>query len=183
MTKQEYLSALRYYLAPMPAPEREELLLDYESHFDSGAENGRSEAETATMLGDPLAIAKDILGPNFYFVPNSPAPPRRDIARMIGVTIALVFLNMVALPALVSIWAGFVSICAVAVFGCLSLFILLVEQLAYGDATIAKLFLAIGSTGVGMLLAYFVRYYGIKWILFITIGYWKWTERTWLGRT
>lgn len=179
MNKQEYLSALRHYLAPMPAQEREELLLDYESHFDTGLANGRTEAETATMLGDPLAIAKEVLGPNFHFAP--PPPPKRDIARIVGVTIALFFLNTVVLPLLISLWAVFVSLCAVAVFVSLSLILLLIEQLAYGDVTIAKLFAAIGMTGIGMLLGYFTRYYAMKWIMSITVGYWKWTERVWTG--
>lgn len=181
MNKQEYLSALRAYLAPMPAQEREELLQDYESHFVFGLDNGRSEAETARMLGDPLVVAKEILGHGFQLLPSQ--PPKKDIARMIGVTIALIFLNMVALPLLVSLWAVFVSICAVATFGCLSLVLLLVEQLLYGDATTAKLFVAIGSTGVGLLAAFAIRYYLAEWIIKLTLWYARWTARTWVGRT
>ncbi len=181
MNKQEYLSALRAYLAPMPAQEREELLQDYESHFVFGLDNGRSEAETARMLGDPLVVAREILGSGFQLLPTQ--PPKKDVARMIGVTIALIFLNMVALPVLVSLWAAFVSICAAATFGCLSLVILLIEQLLYGDATTAKLFVAIGSTGVGLLLAFAIRYYLAEWIIKLTLWYARWTARTWVGRT
>lgn len=181
MNKQEYLSALRGYLAPMPAQEREELLQDYESHFVFGTSNGRSEADTARMLGEPLVVAKEILGPGLQLLPSQ--PPRKDIARMIGVTLALIFLNMVAIPLLVSLWSTFVSVCAAATFGCLSLVILLVEQLLYGDATTAKLFVAIGSTGVGLLLAFAIRYYLAEWIIKLTLWYARWTARTWAGRT
>lgn len=181
MNKQEYLSALRGYLAPMPAREREELLQDYESHFVFGQDNGRSEAETARMLGDPIVVAQEILGPNFQLLPAR--PPKKDIARMIGVSIALIFLNMVALPVLVSLWAAFVSVCAAATSGCLSPVILLIEQLLYGDITTAKLFVAIGSTGVGLLLAFAIRYYLAGWIIKFTLWYARWTARTWVGRT
>ncbi|MFC5531127.1 DUF1700 domain-containing protein [Cohnella yongneupensis] len=182
MNKQEYLSALREYLAPMPSQDREELLQDYETHFDFGTENGRSEEDTARMLGEPLALAKEILEQGYLPAQPVQQPPKRDIARMIGVTIALLFLNMAALPILASLWAVFASICAVAVAGCLSLVLLLIEHLLYGGITPAKSFVAAGSTGVGMLAAFFVRYYGVRWMLLLTVGYWKWTARTWLGR-
>lgn len=179
MNKQEYLKALRSYLAPLPAQEREDLLLDYEAHFDNGLANGRSEAETAAMLGDPLSIAKEVLGPNFN--PVLATPPKRDIARMIGVSIVLFFLNIVVVPLLVSLWAVFVSLWAVAVSGCLALILLLVQQIVYDDITVSKVFVAIGMTGIGILMAYFMRYYGTKWIVAVTIGYGRWNERVWTG--
>ncbi len=180
MNKQEFLETLRECLAPMPSQEREELLLDYDSHFRYGTENGRTEEETARMLGDPVALAKEILGPGFVSQP--PGRRKPDVARMIGVTIALFFLNLVAVPLLVSLWAVFVSLCAVAVAGCLSPVLLLIQHLMYGDVTPAKAFLAIGSTGVGMLFAFFVRYYALYWMVSLTLGYAGWTARTWSGR-
>lgn len=180
MNKQEYLSALRVYLAPMPAQERDELLLDYESHFHYGTENGRSEEETAAMLGEPIALAKEILGPNFVLQPQP--KPKPDVARMIGVTIALVFLNMVALPLGAALWAVFAALLASAAAGCLSPLLLLIEYLMYNDITPAKAFLAIGMTGVGLLLAFFIRYYALRWIVWLTIAYASWTARTWSGR-
>jgi uncharacterized membrane protein len=182
MNKQEFIETLRHYLAPLPEDERNELLRDYEAHFIYGQQSGKTEAEIARELGEPLALAREAVGADF--MPPPPwTPPRRDIPRLIGVSILLFFMNlMFAIPIGAAIWAAFISICAVTITCALAPVALVVETLLYGDFLPGKLFAAIGLTGIGMLLSVAVRYIG-KWMIFITVHYGKWNYKTWRGRS
>ncbi len=61
MSKQEFLDALRRALAQMPPGEREEQLAYYGELIDDMCEDGMSEREAAARLGDPAAIAAELL--------------------------------------------------------------------------------------------------------------------------
>jgi uncharacterized membrane protein len=61
MTKEHFLSMLDTELAPLPPEEREELMEDYRAHFMFGLQNGKTEAEIITELGDPHEIAQEAL--------------------------------------------------------------------------------------------------------------------------
>jgi uncharacterized membrane protein len=182
MNKQEFIETLRHYLAPLPEEERNELLHDYEAHFIYGQQSGKTEAEIAKELGDPLALAREALGADF--LPPPPwSPPRRDIPRFIGVSILLFFMNlMFAIPIGASIWAFFIALCALTITFVLAPVALVIETIMYGGFMPGKLFVAIGMTGIGMLLATAVRYIG-KGLLFLTVRYGKWTYKTWRGRS
>jgi uncharacterized membrane protein len=182
MNKQEYIETLRHYLAPLPEDERNELLRDYEAHFEYGQQNGKTEAEIARELGDPLALARDTVGADFLPLPPW-APRRTDIPRFIGVSILLIFMNlMFAIPIFASIWAAFISVCVATVAAVLAPVAFVVEIALFGDFIPGKLFAVIGMTGIGMLLAVAVRYIG-KWLIFITVSYGKWNYKTWRGRS
>jgi uncharacterized membrane protein len=182
MNKQEFIETLRHYLAPLPEDERNELLRDYEAHFVYGQQNGKTEAEIAKELGDPLALARDAVGADF--LPPPPwVPQRADIPRFIGVSILLFFMNlMFAIPIFATIWAVFIAVCSTMVAALLAPVAFVVEIALYGGFIPGKLFVAIGMTGIGMLLALAVRYIG-KWLIFITVNYGKWNYKTWRGRS
>lgn len=57
MTKTEYIERLRRKLSHMPPAYREEILYDYEEHFDVGIDKGKSEDEIAIQLGLPESVA------------------------------------------------------------------------------------------------------------------------------
>lgn len=58
MTKNEFLDQLDSLLAEIPLEDRNDILYDYDEHFRIGIENGKSEEEIATSLGDIRVIAK-----------------------------------------------------------------------------------------------------------------------------
>jgi uncharacterized membrane protein len=60
MTRSEFLSELKRGLLGLPAHEIDDVLADYEAHFAEGTSAGRSEAEIARALGDPLRLAKEL---------------------------------------------------------------------------------------------------------------------------
>lgn len=179
MNKQEFIETLRHYLVSLPVDERNELLRDYEAHFIYGQQYGKSEAEIARELGDPLTLARDIVGADF--LPQPPWAPGRDTPRLIGVTIVLFFLNLFALPVIAAMWAAFAAICLMAIAGMLSPIILALESALYGGYTPFKLFMAIGFVGIGMLFAGLSRTAGIGLISGMA-KYGRWTSRTWKGR-
>lgn len=181
MNKQEFIETLRHYLVSLPVDERNELLRDYEAHFIYGQQHGKTEAEIARELGDPLTLARDVVGADF--LPKPPwTPPGRDIPRVIGVSIALFFLNIVAIPVIAAIWSAFVALCLVAVAGMLSPIVLALESALYGGYNPFKLFLAIGFVGIGMLVAALARAAGMGLVVG-TIKYMNWNIRTWKGRS
>jgi uncharacterized membrane protein len=60
MTEIEFLKTLRRRLAGLPSAEIEEIIADYATHFHEGISGGRSEADIAAALGDPLRLAREL---------------------------------------------------------------------------------------------------------------------------
>ena len=60
MTKAEFLDTLRRRLSGLPPSEIDELVCDYAAHFADGMAAGRSEAEIAAALGDPMRLAREL---------------------------------------------------------------------------------------------------------------------------
>lgn len=68
MNKKEYLAKLRMYLQGLPISELEDIISDYDEHFNIGISKGKSEEEISRELGDPKEVAlsyKTTLEPNF----------------------------------------------------------------------------------------------------------------------
>ncbi len=59
MSRKEYLELLRIYLQNLPIFEVEDILSDYEEHFDIGISKGKSEEEISKELGDPKEVANN----------------------------------------------------------------------------------------------------------------------------
>lgn len=60
MTRAEFMGRLRRGLVGMPTAAAADIASDYESHFEDGAADGRSEAEVAAALGDPDRLAREL---------------------------------------------------------------------------------------------------------------------------
>ena len=60
MTKQEFLDRLRQGLRGIPRTAGEEIMADMEGHFADGKADGRTEAEIAAALGDPVRLAREL---------------------------------------------------------------------------------------------------------------------------
>ena len=61
MNKQEYLEKLRRALAQMPSEELEKQIAYYDELISDMCEDGLSEAEATARLGDPAAVAEELL--------------------------------------------------------------------------------------------------------------------------
>lgn len=85
MTKQEFLQHLKVHLQPLPAAEREDILADFEEHFQAGAESGKTEEQICAELGNPYTCALQYLrsAPNYASNANAqtanPVPPAAPV--------------------------------------------------------------------------------------------------------
>lgn len=61
MTKNEFLQALYNHLLSLPAAERDDIIADFEEHFQAGAERGKSEEQICAELGNPYTCALQYL--------------------------------------------------------------------------------------------------------------------------
>ena len=62
MTKQDYLSELRNELTKTAVADAEEILMEYEQHFQFKLADGFTEEEVAAKLGSPAQIAMQYVG-------------------------------------------------------------------------------------------------------------------------
>jgi uncharacterized membrane protein len=60
MNRIAFLRILRDGLAGLPAPEIDDILIDYAAYFDEAHASGRSDEEVATALGDPRRLAREL---------------------------------------------------------------------------------------------------------------------------
>jgi|GEM_PF-1797859 len=58
MNKKEYISALRAQLRRLPSDDVEEIVKEFETHFDIGLSEGKNESEIAAKLGSPEEVAQ-----------------------------------------------------------------------------------------------------------------------------
>lgn len=58
MNKNEFVNELRKNLQGLPLEDIQDILSDYEEHFDVGMSKGKSESEIAKELGEPKEIAE-----------------------------------------------------------------------------------------------------------------------------
>lgn len=61
MGRNEFIRSLESYLSKVPERDRKDMLYDFEEHFTIGIENGKTEEEVVSELGDPQMIAKDLI--------------------------------------------------------------------------------------------------------------------------
>ncbi|WP_300409856.1 DUF1700 domain-containing protein [Lagierella sp.] len=61
MTKGDFLDLLRYYLSELPRGVVDEIVEEYNLHFEEGKEHGKTEEEISENLGSPKDIALEYL--------------------------------------------------------------------------------------------------------------------------
>ena len=60
MNKDHYLKLLKRYLGHINNDEKQDILNEYETHFYSGKQEGKSEEQISHELGNPKSIAKEL---------------------------------------------------------------------------------------------------------------------------
>ncbi|SMF82205.1 Uncharacterized membrane protein [Paenibacillus uliginis N3/975] len=181
MNKKQFISILETRLSPLHPDERRELLSDVESHFQFGLQNGRSEEEIARELGDPFEMAREALGDRFTEAPVYLQRSPSGVGQLF-IGIGLFFCALVAVPLQIGLWAGGIGIAAGAAAVIFSPVLVLIEYLYNGTFYPAKLFLSISFIGVGILLAYLVRWIFLGLFAMLR-GYLRWNTRLLKGRT
>ena len=94
MNKGEFLKQLSSSLGNISNSEKEDILSEYETHFISGKQDGKSEEEISKKLGNPKTIAKEL---NVTYAINN-ADNKRSLKNIISAifsVMSLSFLNLI----------------------------------------------------------------------------------------
>lgn len=198
MNKYQFMAQLHDHLSALPPEERNELMEDYEAHFTFALQNGKTEEEIALELGDPAELAREAIGnrfipkePVYWFNPVSGASPGEEFRpqppakRRGGFATAMVytglfFLNLIAVPLLLSVWSVGVGLAVSALAGILSPILLGMEYFFGNGFFPAKGFAVISLVGIGILLTLASRYV-FKGLVQLSKGYWGWNVRATKG--
>ncbi|MGG2016119.1 HAAS signaling domain-containing protein [Bacillus sp. S10(2024)] len=94
MNKSEFLKQLGSSLKNIPNSEKKDIISEYETHFISGKQDGKSEEEISKGLGNPKTIAKEL---HVIYAINN-ADNKRSLKNMIKAifsVMSLSFLNFI----------------------------------------------------------------------------------------
>lgn len=149
MNRAEFMQALAQKLAQIPEQERKELLDDYQTHFDLGIQEGKTEQQIAAELGDPEKIAEDILSS----VKVKPKKKTEAVVRTVLVIVAVVFINVnFVIPLAFGIFGAWAGISIASILLSLALPISFIGFIINQQFNLFMLFAAIGMMGLGFLL-------------------------------
>ncbi|OWA33739.1 hypothetical protein B9G55_20600 [Saccharibacillus sp. O16] len=201
MNKEQFLLRLNGGLAVLPTETRRELMADYEDHFRSGLEHGKSEEEIAFELGSPEELAQEALELQLQsgervrretaespaFSPrqtyrNEPQPqPEKRAALSVVRLIMLLFWNLIAIPLWAAGWALVAGLAAL-VLACLASPLLFAADLALNNVwNTAEFYAVLLLLGIGILAAApFLRL--LRALARSMVGYAKWNARFAMGR-
>ncbi|HLG46445.1 MAG TPA: DUF1700 domain-containing protein [Reyranella sp.] len=150
MTQDEFLSILHERLRGLPEGEIEELMDDYASHFAEGMAEGRSEAEIAAALGDPVRLARELRAEAGLRRWESARTPANFYTAMIGF-LALIAVDFVfLLPLLGALALAGLIIGLVMLALCLAGLGLIARLFSF-DHGLSAHYLARISSGIGLL--------------------------------
>jgi uncharacterized membrane protein len=146
-------------LRGLPKEEVEDIIYDFEEHFDIGIKNGREESELCASLGDPGAIGKQIRAES-YIKRAEQSVSTQNILSAVFTSIGLSFFNILfVLPPFIAIFAvvaalfiASISITAAGITGFISsVFFPFFSQYVSFDVSPAVgifVFLSLGSFGI-----------------------------------
>ncbi|WP_232495147.1 DUF1700 domain-containing protein [Novosphingobium kaempferiae] len=116
MTRNEFIKRLKAGLKGMPQDTVDEIVADYEEHFEAGLAEGRSEEEVAAALGNPSRLARELrfeTGFRNWKTERSPSSAWSAILAFMGLaTIDILILLPIVLPVLGVMFGLFVAVIA-----------------------------------------------------------------------
>jgi uncharacterized membrane protein len=183
MNKTDYLNLLKSHLKGLAKEEIEDILFDYNEHFEVGLSKGKSDTEISNDLGDPVLIAKqfkaDCLLENASEITNF-----RNVFKAVLAFISLSLFNLLIvfvpfLTLMIVITALWIVLISLVVVGCAGvIFSFLAPVLpfvVYSPSFSTTLFMIFSSIGVAStgLLGVLGMWYLTKWFLLLTVKYLK----------
>lgn len=175
MSKQEYLQLLNRYLTRVSPEERQDILNEYETHFISGKEAGKTEEEISRELGNPKDIGREMSA--------SAAVDKAESSRNAGsvtnavlAVMGLSILNFFVITIVIATWFGVLLSLGVATLTFLAAPIfLLVKGMIDGFGEIIPLDIYVSFTcfGIGLML-FTVTYLAYKWSFVLFMKYLRW---------
>jgi Predicted membrane protein len=116
MTRNEFIKRLKAGLKGMPQDDIDDIVADYQEHFEAGIAEGRSEEEVAAALGNPARLARELrfeAGFQNWHSDRSPASAWSAILAFMGLaTIDILILLPIVLPVIGVVFGLFVAVIA-----------------------------------------------------------------------
>jgi uncharacterized membrane protein len=172
MTRLEFLDTLRRRLSGLPQAEIDELIADYATHFADGMAAGRSEADIAAALGDPMRLARELRAEAGFRRWETARTPANFFAVLFGF-LALIAVDFVFLLPLLGGLALFTFLAGIVMLGlCLAGMVMMLKLFHWDHGFtlhyLTRIFAGIGLLGVGvgggalllMMIDYVVRLLG-----------------------
>ncbi len=183
MNKTDYLNLLKFHLRGIAEEEIEDILSDYNEHFEVGLSKGKSDEEISNDLGDPVLIAK-LFKADCLLEKATKTTNFKNVFKAILAFISLSLFNLiiVLIPFLiltcfvVGLWIVLISLvvvgCAGVIFSFLAPFLPFVVYSPSFSTTLFTLFSSVGLASTG-LLGLLGMWHITKWFLLLTIKYLK----------
>ncbi|WP_025025826.1 DUF1700 domain-containing protein [Caldalkalibacillus mannanilyticus] len=187
MNKSEFLAVIEQQLQAINKEDLQELLDDYESHFELGRQNGKSEEEIVGELGDPKELVQEFWreheeGSTETTYSESQGErhfaeePKKSGGQMVLTLLGLLFLNLLfVLPLGLSIWVLWFSLflAGIAMFAAPVLFV--IDMILYQSFFLGKLFLTMIIFGLGVFMV-MGTWYSKRGLQDITRRYINWNK-------
>lgn len=175
MNRKEYIEKLRFYLEGLPKNEIEDIIYDYEEHFQVGLSRGKTEEEISEELGNPKNIAK-MFKTSSKINDAEKNPSSKNLFKAIFSAMALGFFNFII------VLGPFVAIIAIliAIYSISLAFIVGGIKILFNNVTIyptTSISFGIGLSSLGILV-FIGSVYSTKFIYKITVKYLKWNIDT-----
>lgn len=181
MNRDDYLRQLKLNLYGLSTEEIEDIILDYEEHFQIGLSKGKSEEEISSELGNPRDIASNYISQSSNGFRKEASPVNHnDNARKVLLIILLAFFNLIIVLGpylgLLGIVLGIFGLGMGLFFGGIG--IIFGAPFAYlgsfADLHLLTVFgFSVGFVGLGI-LAFILGIYLVKLIYRLTLKYIKW---------
>ena len=160
MNKEQYLSKLKKLL---PDYEAQEIINDFEEHFNTALAEGKTEEEIIKDLGDPIEIAKE-----YGYEEKSKAKASSGV-RVFALIGLVLFDLMIGIPILaslfsawMSLWSVVVSLIAAGIGMLVGIFLVSIPWYILVCGAIAVLAFAV-LLGIGMIYVSKYAFKGLVW--------------------
>lgn len=191
MNKVEFFQKFERSLRGLPKEEKQNIIADFEEHFRNSAAEGRSEAETAETLGNPLSIGR-LAKTELLVLEAEKNKTAKNVFRAVLAAAGLGLFNIIVVigpffgivGVLIGLWAAALSLTlsGIGTVAAMAFTPLFRYFIGYPVTSILfALFAGIGLTAFGGLFGIGMVYV-TKWFAKITLGYVKATVRIIKGK-
>ncbi|WP_152655493.1 HAAS domain-containing protein [Oceanobacillus sp. CFH 90083] len=153
MNKSDFIGELTVYLQDLSPQEQEEIIQDFEEHFEMGRAEGKTDEEIYRSLGSPQQIAKELQSTQPFAKARKNHAEQSPFHR-IGIIIGLLFFNLIiVLGPSIGIAGIILSAWVVAFSFIAQLLIAIVQWIVQPDSFyLFELFTSVTLTGSGLFI-------------------------------
>lgn len=171
MTRAEFIDRLKEGLVGLPTATANDIIADYQTHFDDGIAAGRTEAEVATALGDPIRLARELkaeAGIQRWHQEKNPSAAAAAVFAVLGLGALDILILLPLLMGVVGTVFGF-FIAAIALFICGGVIMVAGPFAGFPGGPFAAILMGLGlmagAVFIGALLAIFTIWLvnGVVW--------------------